>query len=385
MRRLRTSSALVVLALSLANVLPAAASADGLAASSVDLTGPSSVVDGTEVVLTATVTAPDGYDTDATIDFTPILGGGPSCTAVPVSTSGTECHLPGLAVGSYTYEAAYSGNLATAPSTSAQVTFDVTPVPDTTVDATGVTSAPGTFYPALDGYLDTVAITGTRGEPISATIEVRGPTNVLVASFDVPAASGPYEVAWSGRDTGGTMLPPGTYTITQTLTDAANNQLVVTTTAALSPKKLVSKTAVFDKLGRSISASSGAVVVSASGYLKLDARHTRKSVGYGFTIPKATRYTALSFKVYAKGPRTSPANTISLQDFAICPYVAGSWVLSCFDHRQPIGGSKTAWYRTTGSPSANRSGTRVRAAIAAVRGVTYIYRVRLTVAYQVLQ
>ncbi len=99
MRRLRLTIGLLAFVL-MAGLLPVASvSADVLAPSTTTLSGPASVEEGTEVVLTAMVGAPDGYDTDATVTFTSISGGGPDCTAVAVVTAGTDCHLSGLIVG----------------------------------------------------------------------------------------------------------------------------------------------------------------------------------------------------------------------------------------------------------------------------------------------
>ena len=127
MRRLKTTTGLLV-AILLTGLLPAAtvfAAED----STLDLSGPASVEVGQDVTLTATVTAPAGYEVDATIDFIEAGGAVVDCTAVPVDTSGTTCTISGLAVGSYTYHATYSGNADVNGSTSGDVSVEVTDVP----------------------------------------------------------------------------------------------------------------------------------------------------------------------------------------------------------------------------------------------------------------
>jgi hypothetical protein len=355
------------------------------AASSTSLTGPGSVVVGTDVVLTAAVTAPDGYDDDgASIDFTAVSGGGPDCLDVPVATTGTDCDLGSLGVGTYVYEAAYSGNSATLGSTSDQVTVDVTALPDTTLDASGVTRDYSTFYPVRDSYRDKVTMSGRRNEPIKVTIRIYGPTGKRVHTQVIALGSGPYSYAWSGRNSAGSIRSSGKYKIVQTLADPAGNTLVVTRYTTLSHKRLVTKTKYVTKLGKSISAQSSVVLVSRSGYLKLDARSVVKNVGYQFTIPSATRYKSVSFQIYAKGPKTSPPSAIGMQDFSSCPY-SSTWILGCFDRVKAIGGGGAKWYSTSGSVTANRSGHRVRGLVSAADGIYYVYKVRVKVVYQVLR
>ncbi len=354
--------------------------------SSVSLSGPGTIVVGSDAVLTADVTAPAGYDAGATIDFNAVAGGGPDCQDVPVDTSGTTCDLgSGLATGSYTYEAVYSGNAGVLTSTSTQVVIDVTDVPDTAVDATGVSIDVTTFYPAKDGYRDKVLIGGMRNEPISVVIRAYNSSNKRVLSTSIALGSGAYSYGWSGRNSAGTMLASGRYKVVQTLHDGSGNTLVVTKYTTLSQKKLVTKTTYVTKAGRSISAQSSPILVSKSGYAKLDARSVIKNVGYQFSIPSATRYKSLSFQVYAKGPKTAPSSAIGMQDFAWCAYVAHSWDLGCFDRVRTIGGSGTKWYSTGGSITANRSGRVVRGVVSAAGGVYYVYKVRVKVVYQVLR
>lgn len=385
MRRPSRIAGPLLLAL-VAGLLPASVVLAG-EPSSVALTGPSTIEVGQDALLTATITAPDGYDAEgATVDFIE-AGGATGCTGVPVDASGTTCVVPGLAVGAYTYHATYSGNSTVDGSTSTvDLVLEVTALPDTTLDASGVTRNYTKFYPVRDGYRDKVTMSGLRNEPITVTIRIYASTGKRVKRQVVALGSGPYSYAWSGRNSAGTILASGKYKIVQTLTDAAGNRQVVTQYTTLSKKRLVTKTKYVTKLGKSISAQSSAVLVSRSGYLKLDARSVVKNVGYQFTLPSAIRYKSLSFQIYAKGPKTSPASAIGMQNFSWCPYVAHEpWDISCFDRVKTTGGSGTKWYSTSGSVTANHSGTRARGVVSAADGIYYVYKARVKVVYQVLQ
>ena len=343
-----------------------------------------SIILGDEVVLTATVSAPSGYDSGATIDFNAVSGGGPDCDGVSVSTSGTTCTLSNLPLGTYTYEAVYSGNADVLGSTSNQVTFEVSETPDTTLEASDVTLNYTTFYPAKDSYKDKLTISGTREEPITVTIKIYSSSGHKVLTKVLALGDGEYAYLWSGRTSSGKILASGKYKVVQTLKDLAGNTLVVTKYSTLSHKKLVTKTKTITKKGRSIAAATGIVYAYGSSGAKIDARMEPVGVGYGFTIPKATKYTSISFKIYAKGPKTAPSSAIGMQNFDACPYVAHSWSVDCFYWAKSIGGGGTKWYSTTGG-TASHSGTHVRGIVVAGSGVYYVYKVRVKVVYKVLR
>jgi hypothetical protein len=357
--------------------------------SSVQLTSPdASVLAGADVVLTADVTADPGYDTGATITFASIAGGGPvppGCVDKPVDTSGTTCDLgSGLAVGTYTYEATYSGNATTA-SSSDQFTFEVTAEPDTVLDASGVTRDYSTFYPVKDGYRDVLTLSGMRNEPITVTIRIYGPTGKKVLTRVLASASGAYAAHWSGRSSSGKVLASGKYKIVQTLKDLAGNSLVVTKYSTISHNKLVTRTTYVTKKGKSVSAFAGTVLVHRTiGYAKLVASSANPAaVGYHFSIPSATRYKSISFQIYAKG-RSGGHNSILMQNFTWCAY-SGNWDIGCFDRIKAFSSSSLKWHTTSGSPKNNRSGTHVRGSVYADRGTVYVYKVRVKVVYQVLR
>ena len=356
--------------------------------STTSLTGPGSVLVGNEAVLTATVSASAGYDTGATIDFTSISGGGPDCLDVPVDTGGTECHLASLPVGTYVYEATYSGNATTLGSTSLQVSFDVTAVPDTTLDASGVGTDVTTFYPVKDGYRDKLTISGLRNEPISVDIRVYSPTGSRVVLTRIALGAGAYSYLWSGRTSSGDVRAAGRYKVVQTLKDGVGNTLVVTKYVNLSHKKLVTKTKYVTKLGLSITAgSSGNIFVSKSlGYAKLVGSSGNPAMaGYSFTLPSATVYSSITFQIYATGPTSLPKSQIGLQNMSWCPDLSGDWNIACFDHWRSWSGTSVAWHSAPGSASLNRKVTKVRGAIYSIHGTVTVRKVRVKVVYRVLQ
>jgi hypothetical protein len=105
--------------------------------------------------------------------------------------------------------------------------------------------------------------------------------------------------------------------------------------------------------------------------------------GWQFTLPSATVYKSLKFQAYVKGVR-STFNVIAGQNFKACPLSAG-WNVGCFDHALGIGGSGTAWYSTTLSPTNNRSGRTARGLVLVQSSTVYVYKVRMYVVYQTLQ
>jgi len=362
----------------------------GPSSSITTLTAPSTVLVGSDAILTANVSAPAGYETGATIDFTPISGGGEPCDDVAVDTAGTTCTLNGLVPGTYVYEATYSGNGTTLGSTSQQVSFDVTDLPDTTLDASGVGTDVTTFYPVKDGYRDTLKVKGVRNEPTTVLIRIYKPTGTRILSTTLAMAAGAYTYSWSGRDSHGDVRAAGKYKVVQTLRDGAGNALVVTKYVTLSHKKLVTKTKYVTKKGLSITAASvGNIFVSKSlGYAKLKGTSSNPArAGYAFTIPSAIVYKSISFQIYGTGPTTSPLSKIGLQNWSWpgCEDPSGDWAYWCFDHMKSWSGKSSAWHATSGSVTTNRRGTKGRGMIESSHGTVVVKKVRVKVVYRVLE
>jgi hypothetical protein len=87
--------------------------------------------------------------------------------------------------------------------------------------------------------------------------------------------------------------------------------------------------------------------------------------------------------VYAKSPATV-FNAIAGQNFSVCGLTT-TWYVDCFDHWHGIGGSSTAWFSTSLSPTYNRIGRTVRGLIDVEYGTVYVYKVRVYVSYATLQ
>jgi len=294
--------------------------------------------------------------------------------------------IPLPTAGGHSYTAEYSGDAFYLGSTSDPAAVAIAA---DTVDATGVTVQYALFYPYKDGYRDTDAIKGNRLEPLSVSIRVYNANNGLVKSVSLARASGAYSYAWNGRNSSGAILAAGKYRIVQTLTDAFGTKKAFTSYATISTKRLVSHSTYITRYGYPPTASgqggTGAGYYSSTGkYLKLVAGADGYVVaGWQFTLPSATVYKALKFQAYVKGVR-STNNLVAAQNFKTCP-LSSSWFIECFDHAAVIGGSGTAWYSTTISPTYNRSGRTARGMVIVQSSTIYVYKVRMYVSYQTLQ
>jgi hypothetical protein len=314
---------------------------------------------------------------------TVIASGGPDSSTV---------ELPALAVGSHQFVAHYPGDVNYAPADGDPWTVTVTP---DIVEATGVGVQYTPFYPYVDGYRDTVKISGYRDEPIAVSTKIYSSTGSLVLAASIARAPGPYATTWNGRNAAGTMRPAGAYKVVQTLTDEFGTTKVVTSSLTLSAKKLVTKTSYVTRKGSSISAKGdpggGSITVSTTaGTAKLVGKYPSGwvGVGYAFTLPSATVYKSIAFQVYAKALFTAPANSIGMQKFTTCPYSStAAWDESCFDRWKSIGSGSTSavWYSTSGSVTANRYNRVVRGLVSVNTGTVTIYSTRVKVVYQVLQ
>jgi hypothetical protein len=309
--------------------------------------------------------------TGAVLGTTPVNGPGPYSLLLPVFPSGTV----GLV-------AEYSGDANFDASTSAP--FDLS-VQSDVVDATGVTIGYTTFYPAKDGYRDTLPIKGVRNELASVAVRVYNSSNKLVKSFSVASGTGPYSVSWTGRNSAGTMLATGTYRVVQTLTDGNGIHLAVTKSVVLSAKKLYYYSKTVTKLGTGASSvgtsGSGRVLKYSDGSIKLEARGGWVGVGWQLTLPSAAVYSSLSIGAY--GSTGAPLGYMSAQNFTWCSY-SSTWDISCFD-RSTAMHTTTSWATRSVSASANRHGRYVRIAVSQYIGSTKVYKVRAVVKYGVLK
>jgi hypothetical protein len=347
-----------------------------------------------DVTYTATVAGKPGYPQPAD----PPTGGTLTITDTTTSTllgsldvaagARTLVVTTKLALGNHVLVAEYSGaGLYRASSTQLTQTIQ----PDLVVDVTGVSSTPATFYPVTDAYKDSVSIRGSRREPVAVLIRIYSTsTGKLVRSASVASGSGAYAWAWNGRSASGTLQAAGKYRIVQTLTDAAANRLVVNTYATISLKRLYYTTVTLPKAGDAYSLyadpGNGSISQGGSAYgrgVKLSSGRAGVAVGYSFTMPSATVYKSITFKVLGRSPNGTSA-TIAIWN----PGWGAYRDVSSYSQSKSIGpGYK--WYSTTGPGSVLHSGRTARTVVYVEYGpgtkVFDVAKVSLVVNYGVLR
>ena len=239
---------------------------------------------------------------------------------------------------------------------------------DLTVDASGVGVTLATFYPYKDGYLDTVAIHGSRIEPLAVAIRIYGPTGKLVRSTSYGRAAGGYAFGWNGRSNSGATLAAGKYKVVQTLIDAHGNHRAFTNYTTISTKRLRFTTVTIARTGKAYSAKF-ADLPSGAGY------------GYALTMPSATMYKAITVKI--QGKSSIPLASYGAQNFTRCS-VGASWFSSCFDFLGNFPPS-VAWVSHSATAARYHHGHTVRVGVfAAPGGSASIYKVEIVVTYGVL-
>ncbi len=293
-----------------------------------------------------------------------------------------------LSLGSHVLEARYSG-VGLFRASSVQLTQSIEA--DQTVDAGGVSSTPATFYPIVDGYKDTNSIRGVRNEPISVLIRIYSVSSgKVVRSANVGVASGSYAWTWNGRSTSGALQPAGKYRIVQTLTDTAANKLTVTTYTNVSRKRLYYHTATITKNGNAYSIygdhGDGSISRARSSYsrgVRLSSGHSWVGVSYSFSLPSATVYKSITFKVLGRSPNGTRA-TIGIWNPNWGSYRYGE----SYSQAKAIG-PRYAWHSTSGPGSALHQGRTARAMIDVEYGPGGksfdVAKVQLVVRYAVLR
>jgi len=331
----------------------------------------------------------NAFATGATIKFYRSGSATPLCTVAARTDNMHTCTTTFATAGTYTMTAVYSGNTWVNGSTSDPVTLTVTP---DTVHGTA-TIQYANFYPVTDGYRDALSISGTRSEQISVVARVYSPGGTLLKTYTKAAGAYPYAFSWNGRNSSGVILPEGRYKIVQVQKDAFNTTKTFTHYVNLSKKKLTTLTKVISKKGNAATAGgvSGTGVIyesTTSGYILMKPGSSGwTGVGYQFTIPTATIYKSIKFRIYGKHGMTAPPSTIGMQNFSWCPYSSSTdWDEYCFDRLQTFGNTANslAWYTTTGSLSTNKSGQIVRGMVSNTVGPAYVYKAEVVVTYQVL-
>jgi hypothetical protein len=327
----------------------------------------------------------------ATMTFRKVGVSTPICVVAVDPSQGTRCTVPAQStLGAVQYTATYSGNADNKGATSSPL--DMMIVADT-VHATGVGRQYSTFYPYRDGYEDTDAIKGTRGETIGVTIRIYNPSGALIRTVTIGSGTGSYSYSWNGRNSAGTEYAAGAYKITQTLKDSAGTSKTYTNSVYLSHKILYTYSKAIAHYGSSVAAK-GTIAPGTISFNTTSHYTVLKTgsggwagVGWEFTLPSATIYKSIKFQIYAKGGLGVPPTDIGMQNFKTCPYVASTtWDVSCFDRMVGVGNQgTTAWYTTYGYVTTNRSGNRARGIISDGAGTWYVYKVQVVVTYGILK
>ena len=273
--------------------------------------------------------------------------------------------------GSHQLHATWSGSTTAEGSTSPDIALVVAA---NVVHATGLGLGASTIYPVVDGYGDTVAIRGTLGETASVAITITNArTGSVVRRLAVPSRdAGPYSVTWNGRSSSGALLAAGTYRVKQVATDTLGATLSVTSSIALSLKKLYWHSGSKTLYANPYSAKGGAggTIASTTAYyrgmritLPLGTPGRWAALGYQFTLPSATKYSSIAFWVLGKGTHVA---IVGLQDRRIGTWPSGSrWIVDDFSPLVSVP-KAYGWTHVSGNSTYNRIGRTVRGMILAL-------------------
>ncbi len=374
------------------------------------------------VAVTVTANRPT-WETNVPITFTATLA--PTASGVTQAVSGTvEFRVDGalratqpvvgttaayttkLAAGSHSVVAEFTpdtpGAVVFNPGTSSPVAKTVIA---NTVAASGVGRSSPKVFPVRDDWKDTVTIRGTRLEKASVTIKIYSPRGKKIREKTYGASKGTYSYAWKGRSSG-KVLPAGKYKIVQVLKDEYGAKAKSTSYVKVVTKRMswyskaitvspgprhyqVGSTDTASSLSAPSSKSTKPVVINnaASGLAWIAA-------GYQFTLPSASTYRSLSFRVRGSWTGTTAPK------IGLVPWNGGGsvgWASMYFTTRArtAMGTSPSTWYRQTMTNLTGiRSGRSVRAAIDSFTGPSgwsagpYRYSitaVKLVVKYGVLR
>jgi hypothetical protein len=310
---------------------------------------------------------------------TSIMGYRPGGLTASMSTAA-------LPVGTHDITATYSSDAIYAATTTN--TLRVVVLPDI-AQASGFATSTSTFYPVVDGYRDTVGITGRLEEPATVEITVRNANGTLVRTLAVSRRTGTYSQGWDGKNSSGTLLAAGTYAIRQVVKDDYGNTLTWNGSVVLSRKKLVEKTGSktryandYQAVGRSGTTTLAKSPIYANG-LRIQTRSVGGYValGYEFTLPSATVYSKLQLRVYGRGGTAE----FGLQDMTLPGWDPGDdWIIDAFS---PIVSTSSSerWNSLTGDVNRHRDGRMVRAMVKSTTQIYDVYKVQLLYTYKVLE
>jgi hypothetical protein len=262
--------------------------------------------------------------------------------------------------------------------------------PDQVVSASGVGVNLSTFYPYRDAYKDTVLVRGTLAEWATVKIAIyNASTNGKVRAFDLGLRRGAYSVAWNGLSTAGTRVAAGKYKVVQTLQDQLGNKLTAVAYTNISWKRLYlysgSKTLYGAQYSYHGDPGNGSISTRSAYYrgIKVTSGSSWVAVGYTVSLPAATVYKSVAFKVLGKSPNGRQAWE------AIWNPSWGSYLyVDSYDLAKPIGPSYK-WWSTSGSLATHQRSRVARAIVLAVydgASVTFdVSKVQFVYTYGVLR
>ena len=219
------------------------------------------------VVLTATVgSTPSALEGGGTVTFDDVVGGvHASLGPVSINPEGKATFsTSSLRVGTHAIRAVFSGSPGFVGSTSAPVAVVVSA--DTSVNAS-YKADPANFYPAKDGFRDTVKLGGNLNEKATITVRVYNSAGTLKRTFSVGTKlAGAWSVSWNGRTSSGAALPAGKYKTVASFKDVPGNTKKITVYTNLSWRKATWKSATItrygDQLAYYVGAAGGAIYYS---------------------------------------------------------------------------------------------------------------------------
>jgi flagellar hook capping protein FlgD len=312
----------------------------------------------------------------------------PICTQAPNTDNLIVCTVAAPSTpGTYQLTVSNSGSASVEAATSDPLDLVVQ---QNQVHASNVGVQYSTFYPVKDGYRDTVAITGTRDEPIEVTIRIYSPGGTLLKTQTIAEGSGAYSYAWNGRKADGTIRPAGTYKVTQTLDDALGASEMSTFFVTLSKKEVTWHSTSITQKGSSLDAvgsdGDGRVTRNTTaGWARLKALDPFSDwagAGWQFSLHSGIGYKDVVVKVYAKHGLVLGPTRLGAQDFSEC----STWSESCFDTWKNLAGSvgSTVWTSTNELSLDHVSGTKVRSLVSVYGSDVYVYKARVSYKYATL-
>jgi flagellar hook assembly protein FlgD len=172
-----------------------------------------------------------------------------------------------------------------------------------------------TFYPVVDGYLDTIALSATVNEPGAMWVYISNSSGRIVREFSRTHANpGTVTFTWDGRNTGGALVAAGDYHYKFLAQDPAGNRRTSSSFLVhLSHKRLVSKSATISRNGdagefltsdQSCTGYSYALSHFAHGVWLVNQCDENVDgfqiivAGYSFTVPGAVKYQNIRVRSY---------------------------------------------------------------------------------------